>query len=266
MIGTFELEQIQHMLMAAVLCMPRMMVCMFLIPVFEGSTVPRTVRIALALGLTLPVIFGTTQVMAPTYAPLYIAAMVLKECFLGLVLGIALSAPFWAISGVGILLDNQRGANAGSQGTPMGKPDESMIGLALQQSLVVALATSGGLIPLYQLLLGSYDAWPILSLFPDLSGADAPTMFARFAEFTKLALLYSAPVLGSLLLIDFAFALIGLAAPNLPTYFAAMPVKSITGLFVTAIYIWVLLDLCGGYFTRSIEFDSALINRATNMK
>jgi type III secretion protein T len=260
MIGTLEVAQLQHLLLACVLALPRMMVCMFLVPVFGGWVVPRAMRIPLALALALPVLFRLSQQIDASCTGFAVAALVAKETFLGLVLGTVLSLPFWAIMQVGTLLDQQRGAQNSAEMTPMGHAGHSPIGAALQQAMIVLLAVNDGLTPLYQLLLDSYQAWPVMSSAPNLSGVDAATLFACFSEFTRLALLYAAPVLGSMLLIDFAFALIGLAAPSLPTYFAAMPVKSVIGMYIVAAYLWTLIDHSGAYLGRAIDFAQGLMH------
>ncbi|WP_158598075.1 type III secretion system export apparatus subunit SctT [Noviherbaspirillum saxi] len=258
MIGVAHIGEIRDGLLAVALALPRMLVCMLLIPVFSSSTLNRTLRIAVAIGFTLPVSFGIAHSSLSVAGPVMIVALILKEAFVGLVLGTALAAPFWAMDSVGAFIDIQRGANTGQQLTPFSQQDASLIGSALQQALIAFLAVTGGLSALYQLLLGSYAAWPVLVLIPDFSGLSIERMIDGFAELCRLSFLYAVPILAVLILVDFCFALVGLFATQLQVYFAAMPVKSIVGIFVLLLYVGILLEHGHQYFSRMIESQSTL--------
>ena len=254
-----DLDAIQNLLMAATLAVPRTMVCLMLVPLFQsGSSVPRSIRIAIALGLSMPAWVGVVESVPGSWAQVPVGTLALKEVAVGLFMGIVLACPFWAIETAGALLDNQRGENAGQQATPFSEGNASLMGSALKQVLVLYLAATGGISLFYELLLTSYEAWPVLSLMPGFLKGDGAQILQRFNEMARLGILFAAPFVLVLVVIDFGFALLGVAATNLQTYFAAMPVKSLGGLFVLVVYLKILLDHGDGYFRRSVEFLQAV--------
>ena len=244
---------------SAALSTPRLMVFMAIVPLFPSVVFTRLLRVGITLGLGAPVAMGLFHQLSQQRPHDHLVAIVLKECILGLLLGLAVAAPLWAISAVGALADNQRGANAAQQLTPFGQADASVLGSALQQALVVLLAASGGFAAIYQLLLSSFEAWPVLQLVPDVARFALDLSAARFSEFLEHAVLYAAPVLAIVLLVDFAFALAGVFAPQLQTYFAAMPVKSIAAVAVLAVYVFVLLSHSEGYFHDVLHRETVLL-------
>ena len=252
-------EFAQAALIAIGFSMPRIFVFMIIVPVFAGAIFPRTVRIALAAGLSAPAAVGVyyQQWMQPL--PPDVGMLMLKECILGMVLGIPVAAPLWAFQSVGALMDNQRGANAAQQVTPFAQADASIIGGGLMQAVIVLLYSTGGFILIYKLLLQSYQVWPVLQLVPDLRDFGLDMTLARFDEVMYRTMLYAAPVLAIIMLVDFAFALMSVFAPQLQTYFAAMPVKSLAALAVLAVYVMTLLQHGDDYFRDVFHRETQLM-------
>lgn len=245
---------------AVAMSMPRLFVFMAVVPLFHNAVFPRLVRIAIAVGLGAPVALGVYHQLGPQPVPLEAAALVLKECVLGLLLGLPVACPFWAISSVGSLTDNQRGANAAQMVTPFAQADSSVLGSSLSQALVVTLCASGAFGFIYQLLLESFEVWPVLQLVPDAAQFGWELSFGRFDEFVARALLYAAPVIAIILLVDFAFALMSVFAPQLQTYFAAMPIKSLVAIGMLALYLFVLIAHGEDYFREMIRIESTLLD------
>jgi type III secretion protein T len=258
-VNPVDIEAIQNLLTGATLALPRIMVCLLLVPLFNtGGQMPRTLRIGIALGLALPVALGVAHGLQGRAALLPVPALVLKECVIGLVMGIALAAPFWAVESAGALLDQQRGENAGQAVTPFSEGQASVMGSTMKQTLVIWLAVTGGFGLFYELLLASFAAWPVLDFAPAFSPAQQAAIVERFGEMARLGVLYAAPFVMVLVVIDFGFALLGVTAPNLQTYFAAMPVKCLAGIGVLFIYVETLLRHGGGTYLRAIEFVRSL--------
>jgi type III secretion protein T len=250
-----DVEALTNLATAAALTLPRVMVCLAIAPLFNaGGQMPRTLRIAIALGLALPATGGVVQSLQGAPAMLAVAPLVLKESLLGLVLGLVLAGPFWAIESAGALLDQQRGENAGQAVTPFSEGQASIMGSALKQALMVYLGSTGAILAGYEILLSSFEAWPVLSMTPDFNPDQREQIVERFSETARLAILFASPFVLALVVIDFAFGLLGVSAPSLQTYFAAMPVKSLGGLFVLFVYLRTFLAHGEGHFLRSLDF------------
>jgi type III secretion protein T len=251
----------QALLKAAVLGVPRLFVFIAVVPLFPSSIFPRTLRVALAIGLGAPVSYGVFHQLGQPPQPLDLPLLVLKECLLGLLLGLALAAPFWVVEAVGSLTDNQRGANAAQQVTPFAQADASMLGSALLQAFLVLLSMTGAFAALYRFLLFSFDVWPVLQPVPELAQFALDHAIARFGEFVGRAVLFAAPMLAIVLLVDFVFSLMGVFAPQLQTYFAAFPIKSLAALVVLALYAGVLLDHAEGHLRDVLKRETDLLQR-----
>ena len=180
------------------------------------------------------------------YSAIMLAALVLKEVALGILLGVLLAMPFWMFESVGALLDNQRGALAGGQLNPSLGPDATPIGHMFKQLAIFLLMTSLGLGTLTQVIWDSYLIWPPTLWFP-LPAVNGFAVFIGLLgdTFTHM-MLYAAPFIAVLLLLEFGIALLGVYSQQLQVSTLAPPVKSLAGLGVLLLYFALLQDLIVG--------------------
>lgn len=180
------------------------------------------------------------------YSAIMLAALVLKEVALGILLGVLLAMPFWMFESVGALLDNQRGALAGGQLNPSLGPDATPIGHMFKQLAIFLLMTSLGLGTLTQVIWDSYLIWPPTLWFP-LPAANGFAVFIGLLgdTFTHM-MLYAAPFIAVLLLLEFGIALLGVYSQQLQVSTLAPPVKSLAGIGILLLYFALLQDLIVG--------------------
>ncbi|WP_411390319.1 type III secretion system export apparatus subunit SctT [Pseudomonas sp. MPB23] len=180
------------------------------------------------------------------YSALMLAALALKELALGLLLGVLLSMPFWMFESVGALLDNQRGALAGGQLNPSLGPDATPIGHLFKQLAIFLLMASLGLGALTQVIWDSYLIWPPTVWFP-LPATNGFSVFIGLLGDTFMhMMLYAAPFIGVLLLLEFGIALLGVYSQQLQVSTLAPPVKSLAGIGILLLYFALLQDLIVG--------------------
>ena len=177
---------------------------------------------------------------------LMLAALVLKEAALGLLLGVLLAMPFWLFESVGALLDNQRGALAGGQLNPSLGPDATPIGHMFKQLAIYLLMATVGLGALTQVIWDSYLVWPPTVWFP-LPAAEGMSVFVGLLgdTFTHM-MLYAAPFIAVLLLLEFGIALLGIYSQQLQVSTLAPPVKCLAGIGILLLYFALLQDLIVG--------------------
>lgn len=222
----------------------RYVACINLLPNFGRSYMSVAHRNVLCLGLGLPQAWVLWhQMQATALEPLALLALALKEVLLGSLMGVALAAPYWAFRSAFTLVDNQRGANAAQVANPSLQADSSMLGELAERALIMLLVQTGLFVMLFEAMAESYALWPISAPAP-LSGgqADYLPFVHGLLSFIKDALLYSAPVLLCLLLIELGFALTSTVAQGIPVYESAMPVKSLVALLCIAMYFGALAD------------------------
>ena len=232
---------------ALLIGMARIYPCAFLVAAFcfqHLRGMPRhTVVMVLAL---MPAPGVHAALMGQDLSALMLAALLGKEAALGCVLGVLLSMPFWMIESVGALLDNQRGALAGGQLNPSLGPDATPVGHLFKQLAIFLLMVSLGLGTLTQVIWDSYLIWPPTVWFP-LPAANGFSVFVELLgdTFTHM-MLYAAPFIAVLLLLEFGVALLGVYSQQLQVSTLAPPIKCLAGIGIFLLYFPLLQDLIVG--------------------
>lgn len=228
------------------LAMSRPMGAALFIPFLSRQQVPALARAALCMALALPpaaAMWPAVQAAPPNTASWL--ALLLKEGVLGALIGMLIAVPFWAIRGMGTLIDNQRGANAAQQVNPALQADATLIGELSERALVALLIDWGVLTSVYGVLFDSYGAWSALDIFPALDAAHGVHVVAALIRCVSDALVLAAPVLLLLLLIELGLAIASTAVQGFDVYGSAMPVKTISSLLILALIAPGLLDHVG---------------------
>ncbi|MDQ0083806.1 type III secretion protein T [Variovorax boronicumulans] len=243
-LGPYLGPQALQAIAAMALSMARQIGCIAFIPGFGRNHMTGMHRNAIGLALALPqaaVIWHRMQLSPPSLA--HLALLGLKEGLLGALIGLLLASPYWAFRSAFTLVDNQRGANAAQLVNPSMQADSSILGELSERALTVLLIQAGIFGLLFDAIAQTYTVWPALSVLPDLfteKQIDPAMLSSAFLAFLGSALLYSAPCLLLLLVIELGFAVSSLAAQGIPIYETAMPVKSLAALFCLAIYFGAL--------------------------
>ena len=153
--------------------------------------------------------------------------IIVKEALLGTVFGFLSSLAFSAASGVGFLVDNQRGLSMSQASDPLTGEETSILGALAMETLVMVFIAGGGLALFFQAVLTSYSFWPPFSFWPDWSaGPLSELVLGQFGWYLATLLALAAPMLLVCFLVDFGMGLMNRFAPQLNVFFLAMPVKS----------------------------------------
>ncbi|RML89460.1 Type III secretion system inner membrane protein [Pseudomonas savastanoi] len=169
-----------------------------------------------------------------------------------------LYAPFWMFASVGALLDSQRGALSGGQLNPALGPDATPLGDLFQETLIMLVILTGGLSLITQVIWDSYSVWPPTAWLPGMTAGGLDVFLEQLNQTMQHMLLYAAPFIALLLLIEAAFAIIGLYAQQLNVSILAMPAKSMAGLAFLLIYLPTLLELGTGQLLKLVDLKSLL--------
>ncbi|MGY2400415.1 type III secretion system export apparatus subunit SctT [Pseudomonas sp. SDO5271_S396] len=229
------------------IAMARIYPCAFLVAAFCFQHIRGLLRHTIVMVMALIPAPGIHALMAGhDYSALLLAALLLKELALGFLLGVLLSMPFWMFEAVGALLDNQRGALAGGQLNPSLGPDATPIGHLFKQLAIFLLMVSLGLGALTQVIWDSYLVWPPTVWFP-LPAANGFSVFIGLLgdTFTHM-MLYAAPFIAVLLLLEFGIALLSVYSQQLQVSTLAPPVKCLAGIGILLLYFALLQDLIVG--------------------
>ena len=249
-----------HRTLIALMCVTvRIQVAFAIIPLFNKQMMPAMLRSGIAIGLSLLLLPPVLASFATIPETPTLVAIVVKEGFLGLLIGYSVAALFWAVEGVGFFIDNQRGASIASTLDPLTGNDSSPLGILFNQAFVVYFMVAGGFGVLMTLLYASYAVWPVLTYFPSLP-IDGVSVFAGiFGGIVKLAVLLSSPVIVAMMLAEMGLALMSRFVPQLQVFFLAMPIKSGMAFFVLVVYLPTLF----GYLQEQIGLLPKLLGSLT---
>lgn len=224
---------------------PRIVALFTLIPFLNkrllgGAMMRNGVAMALVLFMH-PMLAEAVPDKTPTiYATLFI---VLKEVFIGALLGFVITIPFWALESAGFFIDNQRGASMASAMNPLSGAESSPMGILFSQAFTAIFMVSGLFLLLVKSLFISYASWPVFSYFPNINPEGAIFFLKQFDLIISLSMWLAAPVIIAMFITEFGIALISRSAPQLNVFILAMPIKSGVAAAILVVYVGTILTL-----------------------
>ena len=202
-------------------------------------------RTAFALAVALPVMAPLWIVSRQTMEalPQPFALLIVKELFVGIIIGFLLSLPFEAMSTAGGIVDNYRGSGVplqtpGGEATPFG-----------QVFLVVALwmfAALDGFFFIVDVIYSTYGIWPMTEPLPRLT-TDGLMAFLQFlSRLLKLAVVVAGPLLILLAAVDLVFAVSAKIGKQINVTYLAMGVKALVAALALPPFALVLVRVVQG--------------------
>lgn len=173
----------------------------------------------------------------------FTAGIVLKEVFIGAILGFCIAIPFWALESAGFFIDNQRGASMASSMNPLSGAETSPMGILFSQAFTAIVMVSGLFLLILESLFFSYSTWPVFSYYPKLHIDAAVFFLNQFDLIIGLAMWLAAPVVISMFITEFGIALISRSAPQLNVFILAMPIKSGVAAAILVVYVATIMTL-----------------------
>lgn len=172
-----------------------------------------------------------------------ILAIVVKEAFIGFILGYLGSMVFWMIESVGLFIDNQRGAAMAAQTDPLSGSQTSPLGSFLFQCLVYIFFTSGAFVTFLTLIYKTYEFWPPHEFIPMNWKMRLPELIIKQVDWLMTyMMLLAGPIAVACLLTDVSLGLVNRFASQLNVYVLAMPIKSAVAAFLLIFYFKLLLE------------------------
>ena len=224
--------------------LPRIAAAFVIVPLLTPDTVPALVRNSLFVSFAVVVMplvtmSGAIENITASMWPF----IVMKEIFIGAIFGLMFGSIFWAIGMAGGIVDTQIGANMANAIDPIQGHQSSLSGVWLSRFASMLFMASGGFMIFLDLLLGSYQLWPIEQSLPVLSLADAGIFINEFEYIMTAALLIAAPAMMLLALIDIAFGLVNRFAEQLNLLSLTMPIKNWLGTWILLLNLGMIVEV-----------------------
>lgn len=208
-------------------------------PVFGSREIPTQTKVGLAtiLSLVLLPLVKTTLTQTVPATAFGMAAVLLGQALIGLIIGLVVSLLFVAVRIGGSLIDYQMGFTQAATFNPQFNETVSPIAnFQYQYALVLYLIANG-----HWLLLASLERSFVALPVAQISiGALTGTFTNLTFQMLVAGLQIAAPAGAVLMVTDIAFAFLNRAMPSMQVFYVGMPVKVLVG-FVVVIAVIPLL-------------------------
>lgn len=221
-------ELIRQMLVLLVLSIARFTAFFLVYPIFGRVVPPGLLRTA--------IIFGIAMMLYPHLAEQYALqpdiglyptlAIILKELFIGMCLGLAFGFVAWGVENAGNLIDFNRGAFLASMFSPLTQVSSTPLGNFLIMLYTVFLFSSGAFLMILGLIYDSFTLWPVLSFFPQITAELPLLMLEGMDKLMTVMLLVSGPIIILNFTAELALSIYTRYAQQMNVFIFALPIKS----------------------------------------
>jgi type III secretion protein T len=245
-------EAARRFLWLAGLAMARLTPVFQIVPFLGGRHLGTVARGSLSLSMAMFLVPWLAQgTNSPPSGLLEALPLLAKEMALGTLFGFLASLVFYAASGVGFLVDNQRGMAMATETDPVSGMETSPLGALVIETLIMAFSAGGGLALFFPALLSTYVFWPPFSFWPDWGAAPlSHLLLSQFQWYIATVVSLAAPMLMVCFLVDLGMGLMNRFASQLNVFFLAMPIKSALAMALMLVYWNTLFGLLSGETAR----------------
>jgi type III secretion protein T len=235
-------EYAKGMLLLMALCSMRALAALMVLPATNDQVLQGAVRNGFALVIGAQVAGGQSVEWALQLSSAQVVSLLLKEAFLGVLLGIASATVFWIAEGVGVMIDNQAGYNNVQQTNPLSGEQSTPVGNALSQLAITGFYMLGGLVAWVGVLYETFLWWPLSQLLPSWSTVLERFVQMQIGRYLVTLLQIAAPVMLVLLLVDLGIGLLSKMAEKLEPNNLAQPIKGALALLLLSLLVGMFFE------------------------
>jgi type III secretion protein T len=228
------------------LCLARIVPIIALAPFFGAKVLPDTMKIGFGIAL-IPVFLPYLIIKSSGHIAFDIVFILLmvKEIFIGFLLGVMVSVPFYIAQGAGNLIDHQRGSQSLQVNDPSTQTQASPLGLIYNQILIVIFFSIGGPFLFFDALFTSYKLIPADQfLDPEFFAKTRPIWHLFIGLVTTMitiSLQLAAPSLIAILMSDLFLGIANRMAPQVQISFLLWSLKAFIGIALLWAAWWFIL-------------------------
>ncbi len=237
-------------LLALALSSVRWLVVSLFLPMLKPSVIKRTTYLGVVFAIAAPNVPVVVAGLPDRWPIAFWLPVIAKEAFIGVVVGVAAGAVFWAVQSAGTIIDQQTGSTQSSVLDPMNDQGGGPSGEFLTQTFTTLMLSSGAFLVLLGGIYDTYALWPVLSAWPSLSERFVSVLSEEFDRQFALGGALALPFLIVLLVVEVAVGFAGKAMPSLDGHTFAQGLKQLAAQFL-------MLLLLAAMFSRLIEYLAA---------
>lgn len=186
--------------------------------------------------------FETTIVLEQGWVSLLV-----KECFVGLILATVLCLPFWIVIALGDILDNQRGATISDSIDPLSGGQSSVLSAFFNFAFGVIFFSSNGMLLLIEILMESYQYLPQGHAISNFNWSKAGELLVELVE---CSIMLAAPVIIVMMVTEILLGVFSRYCPQLNAFSLSLIIKSFITFIIFLFYgVNALIDKPIGYFS-----------------
>ena len=182
----------------------------------------------------------------------------IKEFAVGALIGFSFGMIFWAVENIGHLIDFQSGLTFSQTVDPFAGNQVSVHSRLILQIFIMYFISIGGLHLFLEMMYASYALWPILTYFPEPQPGWINLFTTQTSMLLSLTLLFAAPTVILLLVVELGFGMLNRAAPNFNVFEVSRPVKAWLATFVLLITLPYILQRSGQIIAHYRELMTML--------
>ena len=244
-------QSILRLFAATAFAMARPLGVAIVLPVFTRAQLGGIVRGCTAFALALPAapFIGRLLRSVPedtTAGQARLLMLGAKEVFVGVLIGVLVGIPIWAVQSAGELLDTQRSSTSAPDSEPGSGNQTSTMGGLLGFTTVTLFVVSGGLVSVADMIYASYAVWPPLRAAPDLGGAWIGYILGLLGSVTQISFRLAAPLVIAMLTAEAGVILLMRAVPKFNPYDMAPTLRNLVFTVLMALYTQYLLAYASG--------------------
>jgi type III secretion protein T len=222
------------------------------LPILTQDLVPPMVRNSLFIGFSLIVIAMQPEVLSLKLDMAQWAGLFAREGAIGVIIGFLFGTVLWAFEAAGQIIDAKAGTTMAQVVDPLSGSTTALNGAFLGRLGNFVFMFSGGLLMLVTLLLQSYAVWPLAASAPHFALHGVGLFESEFSRLMGLALIFSAPALVILTVVEAGMGLMNRFAPQLNVFSMSMSIKAwLSTLIVLATSGLLVQALLDELFARS---------------
>ncbi|WP_110112817.1 flagellar biosynthetic protein FliR [Bacillus sp. CGMCC 1.16541] len=252
------MEQLLLVYPTFLLMFVRMASFILTVPLFSYRTIPATHKMGLAVALS---VVAVTTINAPTMElnNMYFM-LILKECMVGLMIGLIAYIMIMAIQIAGGLIDFQMGFAIANVIDPQTGAQSPLLGQYLYVFALLFLLSTNGHHLLIDGIYYSYQVIGVQELFFSI-GSEVFVMHVikTFSTMFLVAVQMSLPIVGSLLLVDVALGIVARTVPQLNIFVVGFPLKIMVTFILLIVVMASFFLVMQGIFEEMLKAMRGLI-------
>lgn len=209
-------------------------------PFFGARVLPHPVKMTFAISMfviMLPQLVTVTT--TPIEYDLRLVILLIKELFVGFIIGYLVSMPFQIVQSAGIIIDHQRGGASLMVNDPTIQNQSSPLGTLFNMVLIYLFFFINGPFIFLDGIVASYELIPPDRFFdPAFFASGSPFWDMQIQMLNKVMIMtiqLASPALIAILMTDVFLGIANRLAPQVQITFLGMPLKSLLALLVICI-------------------------------